>query len=84
MAQNADRLVDYVIKNASKLNPDKISALGDVIEALGGEIEQAPNAVPDNDNDPDLLDPKPINIADVTGVQIDDGPRRSVKVYGGN
>lgn len=81
---NVDKLIEYVIGNAGKLTPEKITALSKVIEALGGENEttKEPNAVPVVENQEELMTNSPIDFNEVDGIQVDDGPVNKVKIYG--
>lgn len=78
--KNADAVVKYVLGHVEELTPEKISALADVIAALGGEVEKEPNTLKEN-ADPNLLDEEePVDLSKVTGIVVD-GNERKVKIY---
>lgn len=80
---NSDKIVNYLLKNASKLKSEKIEAFGKVIGSLGGEVEKEPNSVPlDLDpNDPTILHDRPVDMSEVTGVKVDNGKEQKIKIY---
>ena len=79
---NTDKVVNYILKNASKLSAEKINSLSNVVKALGQEIDKEPNTVPETDeNDQELMENQPVDMSEITGVQIDDGPKKKIKVY---
>ena len=82
---NTDKVVDYILKNVGRLKADKIKALGSVVEALGGEVdetEKVSNEVPPTDEDDGLATSQPIDMTKVKGVKFDDGLENKIKVYG--
>ena len=79
---NTDRIVDYVLRNAGKLSPEKISALGDLVGSISNEVKTEPNAVKQTEaNSEDLLENRPIDLSEVTGFKVDNGPTKKVKIY---
>jgi hypothetical protein len=76
---NTDKMVEFVLKNTNDLPPSKIHALADVIRALGGEVEKAPNRLPVK-NDPLMEEEAPIDLSEVQGLVID-GQAKPIKIY---
>jgi hypothetical protein len=79
MATNTDKVVLYVLSNASKLDPEKIRALAEVVRALGGEVTKEPNTIPVK-NDDTLTEDSPLDLGTVENIEID-GTKRPVKIY---
>ena len=77
---NADEIVKLIISKVDKLPADKIMALGNVIKSLGEEVIVSDNTVK-MENDSELTEDSPIDLSEVTGIQIDNAPARKVKVY---
>jgi hypothetical protein len=76
---NADLVVKYVLDNAKELPANKISALADVIKALGTQSEPEPNTVPEKDDENLVDEPGPIDFSNVKSVEID-GHEMPVKI----
>ena len=79
MTNNTDSVVKYVLENASKLEPEKIRALAEVVRALGGEVSREPNNMPTK-NDETLSEDEPMDLSSVESIEID-GSKRPVKIY---
>jgi hypothetical protein len=79
MATNTDKVVMYVLSNASKLQPEKIRALAEIVRALGGEVSKEPNTIPVR-NDDTLTEDQPLDLGAVENIEID-GTKRPVKIY---
>jgi hypothetical protein len=79
MKSNVDRVTDYVLDNAKELPAGKISALAHVIKALGTEVKEEPNIVPDQ---PDFMladEEAPLEINKINKVIVD-GHTRPVNI----
>ncbi len=75
------KVVDYILKNASKLSPEKITALAHVVKAAGEEIEKTPNTVPNKSSEEnDIREDAPFDISEVTGVSVDGGKKKKIKI----
>ena len=80
MSKNQDLLVDYIIKKEKDLTPAKIKSLAAVIQALGGEREEAPNQMKPQE-DPNLIDEtSPMDLTKVDKLIID-GNEREISVF---
>lgn len=78
---NINKVTDYVIGNAHNLTAAKIQALATVIHALGGEqAVGTPNEVPDEANDPTLLEDQPFALHELQGFQINNGPVQKTQI----
>ena len=78
--KNTDKVVEYILSNAKNLPASKIDALGNVVKALGGELEESPNTVKEV-IDPNLIDQDaPLDLSQVQGIEID-GNKQDVKIY---
>ena len=79
--KNTDRVVDYILKNVKELPATKIKAMSDVIKSLGGEVEVAPNVMPEAEIDPNLLDEEaPIDLTKIKNITVD-GKEQPIKIY---
>jgi hypothetical protein len=78
---NTDKIVQYILDHEKDLPAEKITAMSNVIKALGGEVEPpAPNEVAQVD-DPNLIDEEaPLDLSRVKKIQID-GTSQPVKIY---
>lgn len=78
----ADKVLDYILSNASKLTPEKIEALSNVLSAVKDFNEAAfePNTIPVVENQAELTENEPIDFSDVTGVEVD-GRHRKTLIY---
>lgn len=79
---NQDKIIDFILKNAIKLDADKITALGSVLGSVRGEVTTEPNDTPSDGegNEFELLDDHPIDMAEVMGVKIDNNPEKKIKI----
>lgn len=73
MKTNKDRVVDYILENTTKLTPDRIRALSEVVSALSNENEtiEEPNILPEEENESSLLEEQPFDLSEVQNIQID-------------
>ena len=79
----AEKVIDYILKNTSKLSPEKIEALAKVVESAKGvnEISLEPNSLPpDEVEDSELLENHPINFSEVQGIEVD-GRKIKTEIY---
>lgn len=81
MRNNIDLVVDKLLKDGGKMNPDKIQAFAGVIEALKGEkrIIQSPNKIP---NSPELTEDIPVDFSEIQGVELEGvkGSHRKISI----
>lgn len=77
-------LIQQVLSKTLEPNmtPAKIKAYADVIRALKNtNPPPEPNAVKEDKNDEDLSEDKPLNFSEITGLQVDNGPREKVNIH---
>lgn len=80
--QRADKVLEYILKNASKLSPEKIEALSKVLD-ISKDINEAthePNTIPEVENHDDLMEEQPVDLSDVEGISVD-GRKVKTKIY---
>ncbi|HHT9145264.1 MAG TPA: hypothetical protein ACFYD4_06215 [Candidatus Wunengus sp. YC61] len=77
---NIDKVVDKILKE--KLTPSQIRAFATVISALKGISTPEPNIIPVDPNTDEIMEDRPISLDEITGIQVDNGARKEVKVYG--
>lgn len=79
---NQDKIIDFILKNATKLEADKITALGSVLSAVRSEVITEPNDTPSDGegNESNIMDDHPIDMAEVMGVKIDNNPAKKIKI----
>ena len=76
-----DKVVDYILSNAGKLSPDKIVALAEVVKATGVSVEVGPNKIKGEElSENQIMENAPFDISEVTGIQVDGGKKRKVKI----
>ena len=83
--KQSEKIIDYILKNVSKLSPEKITALGSVVLAAQGinEIEHEPNTIPTVVEEDELLEDHPIDFSEVQGIELD-GRRVQTKIFKSN
>lgn len=76
---NVQTLMDFLMKNADKLSAGKIEAFSKVMEAVKDyqPIESSPNQEFKEEEEIVAI---PIDLSEVTGIQIDD--QKPVSIYG--
>lgn len=80
--RNIDKVVEYILKNAGRLTPEKITALSDVVGKLEEKdpVKSEPNKLEGEENDY-LSEASPMNLADIENIQIDSNKSIKTKIY---
>ena len=79
---NRDKVVEYILKNASKLTPDRIKALADVVKAIGDEkpTVEEPNMIPEESETNSILEEQPFDLSEIKRIQIDKNKSIKTKI----
>lgn len=80
MASKSDVVLDYILKNAAKLSPEKIEALSKVLAVTKdiNEVTHEPNSLQEIETHEELMEEEPLDFTDVTGIEFE-GKNKQVK-----
>jgi len=78
----ADIVLDYILKNTSKLSAEKIVALSSVLNAVKDihEPVSEPNSIPTTEEHNELVEEQPIDFAEIQGIEVD-GRKINTKIF---